>query len=175
MMLPLPVKFDANEIFIIISTVLAFALMLVLPRRLSAVTFTVIWTCNVFLSLLADITISVKPYELYMTVDRRNYELFDLVLNFATYPTVPYFVVNLYQRLQPKGMKHLLYVVCCAGAACALEWVSVQFHVFTYIKWKLYLSFLVYVIVFEANIGLMGFLEKRRASQDASPSYRTKP
>ncbi|REE55416.1 hypothetical protein A8990_1698 [Paenibacillus taihuensis] len=170
MILPLPAKYDANEIFIILSTVLTFVLMFALPRRLSAVTFTIIWTFNIFLALLADVTIAVKPYELYFSVDEKTYELFDFVLNSATYPTVPYFVVNFYQRIQPRGLQLLMYVLLCAGVASALEWISVQFHVFTYTGWKLYLSFLVYIVVFAVNIWLSNFIEKRHPCKSSSRS-----
>lgn len=93
MILPLPEKFDANEIFIISSTVLTFALMFKLPRHLSAVTITILWTFNIFLALTADITLSVKPYELYFTIDHKTHELFDVLLHLVTYPTLPYFVL----------------------------------------------------------------------------------
>lgn len=161
MILPLPEKFDANEIFIIFSTVLTLALMFILPRRLSAVTITIIWTFNVFLALLADITISVKPYALYFTIDHKTHELFDVLLHFVTYPTLPYFVVNFYQHRKPKGLKRLFYIIFWAGVAIAIEWTSVKFHVFTYTGWKLYLSFFVYMVIFAANIWLSTFIEKK--------------
>jgi hypothetical protein len=161
MMLPLPKQFDANEIFIIISTVLSWALMLKLPRHISAVTITIIWTFNVFLALLADITISVKPNDFYFTIDHHTHELFDMILHFVTYPTLSYFVVNFYQRNKRKGLMLLFYIIFWAGIAIALEWVSVKFHVFTYTGWKLYLSFLVYLVVFVANIGLSNFIAKK--------------
>ncbi|MEH6993756.1 hypothetical protein V7075_13740 [Neobacillus drentensis] len=158
MILPLPKQFDANEIFIIISTVLSWALMFKLPRHLSAVTITIIWTFNVFLALMADITISVKPNDFYFTIDHTTHELFDVLLHFATYPTLSYFVVNFYQHYKTKGVKLLYYIIFWAGAATALEWISVKFHVFTYMGWKLYLSFLVYLVVFVANIWLSNFI-----------------
>jgi VanZ family protein len=164
MIFPLPEKFDENELFIIFSTIIPWALMFMLPRRLSAVTITIIWTFNVFLALLADITLTVKPYELYFTIDHKTHELFDVLLHFVTYPTLPYFVVNFYQHYKPKGLKFLAFVVFWGGVAIALEWTSVQFHVFTYTGWKVYLSFLVYLIVFTATIWLSNFVEKNYPS-----------
>jgi hypothetical protein len=161
MILPLPEQFDANEIFIIFSTVLTFPLMFILPRRLSAVTITIIWTFNVFLALLADITIGVKPHDFYFTIDHKTHELFDVVLHFVTYPTLPYFVVNFYQYNKPKGLMLLSYIIFWAGVAIALEWSSVKFHVFTYTGWKLYLSYFTYLVVFAANIWLSNFIEKK--------------
>jgi hypothetical protein len=160
-MLPLPEKFDANEIYIIISTILAWAIMLKIPRYLPAVTITIIWTFNIFLALLADITIGVKPFELYFTIDRKKYELFDVILQFITYPTLPYFVINFYQRFKPQGLKYLSYILFWAGVAIALEWSSVKFNVFTYTGWKLYLSFFTYIVVFVANIWLSNFIDKK--------------
>ena len=161
MILPLPEKFDANELFIIFSTVVTWTLMFILPRRLSAVTITIIWTFNVFLALLADITIGIKPYAFYFTIDHKTHELFDVLLHFATYPTLPYFVVSFYQLNKPKGLKHLSYIIFWAGVAIAIEWISLKFHVFTYTGWKLYLSFFVYLVVFAANILLSNFIEMK--------------
>jgi hypothetical protein len=161
MMLPLPEKFDANEIFIIFSTVIAWFLMFISPRRLSAVTIIIIWTFNVFLALLADITIGIKPYDFYFTIDHSKHELFDVLLHFVTYPTLPYFVVNFYQHKKSKGLKRLSYIIIWAGVAIAIEWISLKFHVFTYTGWKLYLSFFVYIVVFAANIWLSNFIEKK--------------
>jgi VanZ family protein len=161
MILPLPEKFDENELFIIFSTVITWALIFILPRRLSAVTITIIWTFNVFLALLADISISVKPYDLYYTIDHKKHELFDVLLHFATYPTLSYFVVSFYQHYKPKGLKHLSLIIFWAGIAIAIEWISVKFNVFTYTGWKLYLSFFVYVVVFTASIWLSNYTEKK--------------
>lgn len=160
-MLPLPKQFDANELFIIVSTLLSWAIMFKSPRYVSAVTITIIWTFNVFLALLADITISVKPNDFYYTIDHNTHELFDVLLHFATYPTLSYFVVNFYQHSKPKGFKLLFYILFWSGAAIALEWISMKFQVFTYMGWKLYLSFFVYLVVFAASIWLSSFIEKK--------------
>jgi hypothetical protein len=159
--LPLPKQFDENEIFIIISTLISWSLMFKLPRHLSAVTITIIWTFNIFLALLADITISVKPYEFYYTIDHKTHELFDILLHFATYPTLCYFVVNYYQPIKPTGLKSLFYIIFWAGVAIALEWISMKFNVFTYTGWKLYYSYLVYLVVFSSNIWLSIFIKKK--------------
>jgi hypothetical protein len=161
MIFPLPEKFDENEIFIILSTVLTWAIMFKLPRNLSAVTIMIIWTFNVFLALLADITITVKPNDFYYTIDHKTHELFDVILHFITYPTLPYFVVHFYQYKKPKGLRQLFYLIFWAGVAIAIEWTSVRFHVFTYTGWKLYFSFCTYFIVFAANIWLTKFIEKK--------------
>jgi hypothetical protein len=165
LILPLPEKFDANEIFILCSTVLTLALIYKLPRYLSAVTIIIIWLFNVFLALTADITLSVKPYELYYTIDHNTHELFDELLHFVTYPTLPYFVVNFYHFFKPKGVKLLSYIVFWSGIAIMLEWISVKFHVFTYTGWNLLLSFVVYLVVFTANIWLANFIEKKHPSK----------
>jgi len=170
MILPLPKQFDTNEIFIIISTVVSWALMFKLPRHLSTVTITIIWTFNVFLALLADITIGVKPNDFYFTIDHKTHELFDVLLHFATYPTLSYFVVNFYQHNKPKGLKFLFYIIFWAGVAIALEWISLKFHVFTYTGWKLYLSFFIYLVVFATNIWLSSFIEKKHPYKWTSTS-----
>ncbi|MCU9613435.1 hypothetical protein OEV98_07685 [Caldibacillus lycopersici] len=160
MIFPLPKEFDENEIFIIISTVVTWILMFVIRRRLSYVTIVIIWTFNIFLALSADITISVKPYDYYYTIDHKTHELFDVLLHFVTYPTLPYFVVTFYQKNKPKGIKCLFYIIFWAGIAIILEWIAFKFHVFTYTGWKLYLSYITYLVVLAANIGLANFTER---------------
>ncbi|OAT85645.1 hypothetical protein A6P54_18190 [Bacillus sp. MKU004] len=174
MIFPLPREFDENELFIIISTIITWALLFMLPKRLSAVTVTIIWMFNVFLALLADITLTVKPYELYFTIDHKTHELFDVVLHFITYPTLPYFVVNSYQHYKPEGLKRIFFLLFWGVAAIALEWTSVQFHVFTYTGWKLSISFLVYLIVFAAAIWLSDFVEKKYPSKWNSKALNMK-
>jgi hypothetical protein len=161
MILPLPKDFDANELFIIISTILSWAIMFKLPRHLSAVTINIIWMFNMFLALLADITIGVKPNDFYYTIDHKTHELFDVILHFVTYPTLSYYVVNIYQRNKPKEIKLIFYIIFWSGVAIGLEWLSMLFHVFTYTGWKLYLSYLTYLIVFSASIWLSNVIEKR--------------
>lgn len=168
MILPLPIQFDENEIFIILSTVVSWIIMFKLPRHLSAVTITIIWTFNIFLALLADVTIGVKPNDFYFTIDHKTLELFDELLHFITYQTLPYFVVNFYQYKKPKGSKLLFYIIFWAGVAITLEWISIKFHVFTYTGWKLYLSFFVYLVVFAANIWLSTITEKKHPIQPTS-------
>jgi hypothetical protein len=172
--LPLPKQFDANELFIIISTVISWALMFKVPRHISVVTVNIIWTFNVFLALLADITISVKPNDFYYTIDHYQHELFDVILHFITYPTLSYFVVNFNQQFKPMGKMLLLYIIFWAGIAVVLEWISLQFHVFTYTGWKLYLSFLVYLVVFTGCIWLSNFTEKKHPFKPISNSHSTK-
>jgi hypothetical protein len=169
-MLPLPKQFDANELFIIISTVLSWTIMFKSPRYVSAVTITIIWTFNVFLALLADITIGVKPNDFYYTIDHSTHELFDVLLHFATYPTLSYFVVNFYQHIKPKGLKLPFYIFFWAGVAISLEWISLKFHVFTYMGWKLYLSFFIYLVVFAASVWLSNFTEKKHPYNFSNPS-----
>jgi hypothetical protein len=159
--LPLPKQFDANEIFIIISTAVSWAIMIKLPKHISPVTLTIIWTFNIFLALLADITVSVKPNDFYYTIDHNKHELFDVILHLATYPTLSYFVVNYNHYIKPKGLKLVLYIIFWSGVAIALEWFSMKFHVFTYMGWKLYLSFFVYLVVFGTSIWLSNFIEKK--------------
>jgi VanZ family protein len=170
MILPLPKHFDANELFIIISTILSWALLFKLPRHISAITINIIWMFNIFLALLADITVSVKPYDFYYTIDHKTHELFDVILHFVTYPTLTYFVVNFYQHYRPKGLKLLLYIIFWAGIAILLEWISTLFHVFTYTGWNIFLSFLTYLVVFAASVWLSNLIEKKHPYKPSSVS-----
>ncbi|CAG7629606.1 hypothetical protein ACFQI7_15975 [Paenibacillus allorhizosphaerae] len=156
-----PVRFDANEWFIICAALANWSIWLSLPRRFSLLTVVCIWIFNYCLAQTADFTIAVNPYDLYDYGDHPEFEYFDWVMYVFTYPPAAFFVLFYYDRWRLKGWKLAGYVIGCAILTNAMEWISAYwFHVFTYKGWNPFYSTPVYVLVYYLNIALLKLVQR---------------
>jgi len=154
----MPERFDENEWFLLAVDALMWALILLLPKRLSPATVIMIWVLNVALATFSDFLIGKKPVELYSYNDTSKYEWTDVLLYLFTYPPSCYFLLLIYDRFKSR-FEHRLpllfgYLVAWALLTTGLERLADQFHVFTYKGWKLAYSFPVYFAVYAINIGI---------------------
>lgn len=152
-------KFDGNEWFIIISLVLVFTIVLLLPKRFPALVVVFTMLFNVFLGQTVDYILAVPPYDLYDINDSKKYELFDCLLYFVLYPPTAYLVIYLYAKWKLNGVYLIAYILICAGITTGLEWLADLFHVFKYNQWKIIYSFPVYIAVFGLNILVLQFVQ----------------
>ncbi|MFC5452328.1 hypothetical protein [Paenibacillus aestuarii] len=152
MILYLPLKFDANEWFILIAILFVFTTVLLLPKRFSTLFIVFMMLFNVFIGQTVDYLIAVPPYDLYDVNDRPDYELFDFLLYFLLYPPSAYIVLYFYSKWKIKGLYVIAYILGCALLTTGLEWIAHFLHVFTYKGWKLVYSFPVYIGVYSFNI-----------------------
>ncbi|UUZ91989.1 hypothetical protein LJK87_42005 [Paenibacillus sp. P25] len=148
-----PVRFDANEWFILAVSLLSWGTLCLLPRRSPAVTFFVIWLFNGLLGFTADFTLGVKPFDLYDFGDRPQFEWFDVVLYFVTYPPAPFLMLYGFDKWRPTGWKLAGRLLLFTAATTALEGATTfAFHVFTYKGWKLWYSPPVYLTTYSLNL-----------------------
>lgn len=82
---------------------------------------------------------------MYNLNDQQKYELMDVVTYFM-YSPYALISVYLYDRLNPRGIFFVAYIVGWSAFAVCFEWLAVIFHVFTYTGWRLLYSFSVYLI-----------------------------
>ena len=161
MILYLPVKFDANEWFLIISTALTWSLMFLLPKRLATITVITLWVFNYALAQTADFTIAVPPYDLYDVNDRPELEITDFLFYFFTYPPVSYFVVYIYSMLELSAKRLAAYLVLCGFITEMMEWsASRWFHVYKYKGWSPWYSAPVYIAVYLLNICIYRLMQR---------------
>ncbi len=156
LLLYLPKKFDGNEWFILISSVVIWTVIFILPRRLSTACIVVIWLLNVSLAHSADFIIGKQPFELYAYNDRKEMEWFDLWLHLLSYPPATYLFVYGYDKwrtwLDRKLWRLAAIIGVAALATTGLEAMATYYGVFTYYHWNLYASFAVYVFVYWINL-----------------------
>ncbi|WP_199618189.1 hypothetical protein [Paenibacillus alkalitolerans] len=156
-----PVRFDANEWFIIIVSILSWLTFLLLPRRLSTVNLFIIWLLNGLLAFTLDFSLGVKPFDLYDFGDRPEFEWFDIALYLFTYPPSQFFMLYGYDRWKPKGWLLCGYLLLFSVATTGLEAMATYwFHVFTYKGWKIQYSFPIYVVVFALNLAVYRYVQR---------------
>lgn len=160
--LPLPVRFDGNEWFVIVSILLFGILFCSLPKRFPTILTLTLWLFNMTLSKSADYTLAAAlPFDLYDYSDTSKLDLFDEVLQFFLYPLVGYLMLHAYDVWREKRHSRLLFVILAVGASVLYEWISVQFfHVFTYKGWHLSYSAIAYVFLISSNIFFLSRLKK---------------
>jgi hypothetical protein len=148
MVLYTPQKFDANEIFIIVTLLIVWFFIFKLPRHLSALEILLIWTLNVFFVFTADMSLGVPPVDLYDSNDRVEFEIFDLIIFFIGYPPFAYLALNYYKPREFSWINTAIFIIICALLTTLFEWLALLADVFTFKGWKVYMSFLTYIVIY---------------------------
>jgi hypothetical protein len=156
-----PKHFDQNEWFIIISVVAIWIILLGVRPRFGTTTIVMIWMLNVMLAETADFLIAAKPYEFYSLNDHPDYEWFDAVLYFILYPPVALLGLHIQQKWGFSMYKMIGMTFLWAGVCIGLEWIALNYQVFTYKKWHLFYSFIAYLFIFSLNVMVYKFVRKQ--------------
>ncbi|MGG3471036.1 hypothetical protein ABES02_26650 [Neobacillus pocheonensis] len=156
-MLLFPKHFDENEWFIIIAALLS-PLIWKLPKRIPTEITVIIILLGMAIPKVIDNAIaSISPYDLYRLTDTEKYEIFDVILDMVYLP-FGYLCVYFYDKLHPKGIKIVLYILTWAIFSVGFEFIAVKFHVFNYHGWKLIYSFPTYIVVISGILCFYRFL-----------------
>jgi hypothetical protein len=159
-LLPLPIKFDANEWFILLSIGLGYSWLLFTPRRYPRSISVLIILFTETFAIILDHALAPPPLDLYDINDTPKYELMD-VITYLIYSPFSLLTVYLYDKLNPRGIYFTAYVICWSAFCVAFEWASVKCHVFTFHYWNLVYSFSVYLIMTTLQISFFKFLLSR--------------
>ena len=162
----LPVSFDHNEWFVLISFVINFVLVFLLPRRFPRSVVILIFLFSAVVARLCDHLLAGPNFDFYNLMDTGEYDLFDMFTYFLYMPFA-YFFVYYYDKWKLKGYSILVYVVATALAGTAYELLTVYFDVFNYNEWKIYYSFAVYLIIQPLTLLFFEFLKKNYSGVDA--------
>jgi hypothetical protein len=147
-----PIRFDLNEWFIIVASMLSWSVYFSLRDRFPLIVLIVLWLFNFYLGQTVDFAIAIPPIDLYDTNDRPQYEWIDLFLYLVTYPPGAILAVWGYIRFRPRGWRFATYLVTVALGTTALEAVAWICHVYHYKGWMLYYSFPFYIVSTAINI-----------------------
>ncbi|MDB5085131.1 MAG: putative rane protein [Bacilli bacterium] len=155
--LPLPIKFDENEWFILLNIIVGYTVVSFLPKRYPrAISVLVVLFC-VSLAIILDHAIASPPLNLYDINDQKKYELMDVITYFI-YSPYALITVYLYDKLRPKGLYYTAYVVGWSLFCLLFEWLAEKCHVFTYEKWNLVYSFSVYLAATPLHLWFFRFI-----------------
>jgi hypothetical protein len=150
-----PVRFDLNEWFIIVVSILSWTAYLLLRDRFPLIVLIGLWLFNFYLGQTIDFAIAQgPPIDLYDYNDLPQYEWFDLFMYLFTYPPAALFVVWGYVRLRPRGWWFAAYLVAVALVTTGAEAVAWKCNVYHYKGWTLYYSFPFYIVSHAMNIAV---------------------
>lgn len=156
-----PERFDANEWFVLAVIVVAYSGFLMLPRRFPAVVTFAILSLGVGVGFAADSIFAAPPADLFDVNDKKELEIFDLLVYFQ-YPPFNYFYLYFYDRLQIRGLSVIGYVLLWSTASYLIEALAVYFNVFHFTKgWSLQYSFVFYVFTQFALLSLFYVMKKQ--------------
>lgn len=145
-MLPLPIKFDGNEWFVIIGILISYFVIFLLPGRFPHSVTVLFLLIGTTIARLSDHFLASPKLDLYNIMDTPNYDLFDLITYFL-YAPFSYLFIYFYDKWKIKGYWILLYLLLCTSGGTIFEWVNKEFGVFTYKGWHLSYSFTIYLAV----------------------------
>lgn len=148
----LPKKFDENEVYTIIITILVLSVMVYLQKRqreLSKLELVSVYLFNLLLTTTFESLLADHPIDLYDTVDYAHAEIFDVILQTFVYPPTIVIAMYFYSKYQPKNV---FYIFLWGTILTILEWISLQFNLFQFKEWTLYFSFLFYVFIMFINV-----------------------
>lgn len=148
--MPLPIHFDANEIFLIIMISIGFFIIYKLPNKLpvSIGILMILWTIAVARisdHLLASIALGAH-LDFYDVMDSHKFEFFDLPA-YMLYGTYAYILIYIYKRLNLKSQFIPLFVLFMSLASALFEYLTIIFKIYHYKNWSLLYSLSVYLFV----------------------------
>jgi hypothetical protein len=170
-MLPLPVKFDQNEWFIILNCVLGYSWLIFVPKRYPPVISVLVILFTVTVAIIMDHTIATPPLDLYDLNDRNKYEVTDVITYFM-YAPYALLSVYLYDKFNPKGLYFTAYVIMWSLLAVGFEWLAIIFNVFKYHGWTLLYSFSFYLFATTLHFKFFQFILRYFKEISKTRSFR---
>ncbi|MDP4147072.1 MAG: hypothetical protein Q8936_21795 [Bacillota bacterium] len=162
--LPLPISFDQNEIFVVITILIGSFIVFLLPKRFpGAITILLLiepgLVARISDHFLASPQMLGSQYDLYDILDTGKVDFFDLITYFM-YSPLGYIFIYIYDRYKTKGMYFTLYIFFSSLFATAFEWSAMKFKVFTYKHWNLSFSFIAYLITLSMSILFLNLIKR---------------
>ncbi len=125
-------QFDRNEWFVIGMTVVAYAAIWLLPRKISAAYLILGLVWGFASATLFDFTIGGGLMDFYRVNDSDRYEITDL-LTYIMFAPFGYLMVNMYELLRIEKRAALtLYILGWTIVGVAAQWVAAWMQMTTY-------------------------------------------
>ncbi|MEQ2527812.1 hypothetical protein EKG37_08615 [Robertmurraya yapensis] len=148
----LPPSFDENEWFILASLFCLIVCFIKIPKIFPLNMRISIFLFYAVIGLTADVIIAADyPVDLYTITDTPYLELFDVIAYVINYPIYGLFFSYIISKWKMSLLSLSFLIVLWSGLTAALEWLSVQFNVFTYHGWDTGHSLIVYLFIFSLS------------------------
>jgi hypothetical protein len=160
--MPLPIKFDTNEIFIIvIGIILTLIAVKLLPNRFTYTTSIILYLHKIAVAIVVDHLLAGPPLDLYDVMDTSKFEFFDLIIYFFVYGPFTYIIIYIYDKwfYHKSLLKKFIYLLLITLINIGSEFIGTKLNIYMYKGWKLYYSIPVYLIVYSTNFYLLKYLK----------------
>lgn len=158
-MLAAPKQFDGNEWFIMISLVMMYAVIILLPKRFPHSITLIMMVFSMTYAHAIDHILAGTGIDLYDINDVEKYEWFDLIAWFL-YPPFGYIFVYFFDKWAVRGIGIFWYILLWVFISMGVEFLSLKFHLFTFGKWNLAYSIPVYLITLCIYLLFFIFMKK---------------
>ncbi|WP_309122208.1 hypothetical protein [Paenibacillus sp.] len=166
-------QFDRNEWFVIGMTVVAYAAVFLLPRRvpLSFMILGLVWGFTS--STLFDFTIGGGLMDFYVVNDSNRYEVTDLLV-YIMFAPFGYLIVNFYEMLRiRKKLWVMLYILGWTLVGTGVQWVSEWMHMTTYQKgYRFEYNIAVFLVIQTVTVCFYRYLKASGRGDDPDASER---
>lgn len=146
-MIPKGTVFDSNEIFILITGVLAYLLLFLLPKRFSKQQTVTMLLIGAYICTLFDNTMCINPFNYYIVNDTPHVDFWDL-LSFVMFGPFAFFFIYFYAIIKKNRTTYFFYILVWAFISMfseALSWHAGLYHYKN--GYQLFFSLPIYIIV----------------------------
>lgn len=165
--------FDWNEVFMILTSIIAFSIVLMIRKHFSPVVFMMIWIYSMTFVESVDYALAGSPFQIYYCADNKTYEPVAALIHVFLYPSFSFFFLYFYEKWRLHGKKLGLSIFIWTVFSIFFEWLNIKNGVFTYTGWKLYWSIPVYPISILLLLKVNHFIKKQ--IQKPFPNTSTRP
>jgi len=156
-------KFNSNEWFIIASLIIGVILVWKLPKRFPIKESLVYFIGFVFIGMVFDHTIGIKPFDYYDVNDSSSYELMDF-LSFLTFGPFGYLYIYFYDFFKIKNPYSTIYIFLWAIISLVTENIAQILGVYHYKNgYTIYYSFPIYLLTLTSYLYLYKLLNSKKA------------
>lgn len=167
MMFELPLRFDENEWFVLITIVLLAIGFRLIPKIYPRTMLISILIFFAVLALVVDFLLGVDyPFDFYDAMDSPKLELFDVIIYALNYPMYGYFFAYLLYRWELGMAGYSIFILAWSGLTTWVEWISMRFHVFTHLHgWTMGASFIAYLFIFTFSAVVLKWFKRCWSSE----------
>jgi len=157
-------RFNSNEWFVIASVTIGLILVWILPNRFSVKESLIYLIHFIFLGMIFDHTIGIKPFDYYDVNDSAAYQLMDF-LSYIAYGPFGYLYIYFYDFFKIKNQLNAIYIFLGAVSALVTEYIADALGVYHYKNgYEIYYSFPIYLLILTAHLCLYKLLNSKKAN-----------
>ena len=157
-------KFNSNEWFIIALLIIGVILVWNLPKRFPIKEALVYFLYFIYIGMIFDHTISIKPLDYYDVNDQSSYQLMDF-LSYLSFGPFGYLYIYIYDFFKIKDKYITIYILLWTIGSLVAEYIAQAFLGIYHYKndYEIYYSFPIYLLMFMPNLYLYKLFNLKKA------------